>query len=150
MPTVQIADFKVDSDSFYRMDTHPRGLMIIINNKEFLPASGMAEYPRNGTDVDAEAFEDLFINLGFVVQPYRNVSCYEIRKILKQASVMDHGRISCFGCCILSHGQEGVIYGTDGTVEIRELTSYFGTSKSLVGKPKLFFFQACQGTCDHH
>ena len=61
---------------------------------------------------------------------------------------MDHSKHSCFVCCILSHGDEGVIYGTDGTVEIREFTSYFGRNRSLVGKPKLFFFQACQGMCN--
>lgn len=51
-------------------------------------------------------------------------------------------------CCILSHGDKGIIYGCDGQeAPICELTSYFTGSNcpSLVGKPKIFFIQACQG-----
>lgn len=61
---------------------------------------------------------------------------------------MDHESKDCFICCILSHGDKGIIYGTDGKeASIRELTSYFTGSKcpSLAGKPKVFFIQACQG-----
>lgn len=61
---------------------------------------------------------------------------------------MDHNNKDCFICCILSHGDEGIVYGTDGQkVSIFELTSYFTGSKcpSLAGKPKVFFIQACQG-----
>ena len=143
MSIVQNVEFRVDSDSYYKMDTNPRGLTIIINNKDFLPGLGLAE--RKGTDVDAYALHKLFLDLGFTVEFHRNITCDEITKILKKASVMDHSKHSSFVCCILSHGDEGVIYGTDGKVEIRELTSYFGRNRSLVGKPKLFFFQACQG-----
>lgn len=49
---------------------------------------------------------------------------------------------------MLSHGEKGCVLGTDGgEVLIRSLTQPF-TSKqcpSLMGKPKLFFIQACQG-----
>ena len=61
---------------------------------------------------------------------------------------VDHMPFNCFICCILTHGKLGKVYGTDGaTVDIMELTSSFkgAKCKSLVGKPKLFFIQACQG-----
>lgn len=61
---------------------------------------------------------------------------------------MDHKDKDCFICCILSHGDTGIIYGTDGKeAPIYELTSYFTGSEcpSLAGKPKIFFIQACQG-----
>uniref|UniRef100_A0AAY4B5T8 Caspase-3 n=1 Tax=Denticeps clupeoides TaxID=299321 RepID=A0AAY4B5T8_9TELE len=60
----------------------------------------------------------------------------------------DHSQSASFVCVLLSHGEEGVIYGTDGVVELKELTRYFrgDQCRSLVGKPKLFFIQACRGT----
>jgi len=38
------------------------------------------------------------------------------------------------------------VYGTDGTISIRDIASKFKSNASLAGKPKIFFFQACQGT----
>ena len=140
----QTVPYTVDSDDCYSMDKSPRGVFLLMNNRDFLPASGMEKYPRNGTDVDAEGLESLFTELGFAVHRYNNVSCYEMRKLCKQASMLDYSTSNCFACAVLSHGQEGVVYGTDGTVDIRELTGYF-RGQSLAGKPKLFMFQACQG-----
>lgn len=51
---------------------------------------------------------------------------------------------------MLSHGQKGCFYGTDGVeVNLRDVTQPFTSRQapSLAGKPKLFFIQACQG--DH-
>ena len=42
------------------------------------------------------------------------------------------------------YGQEGILYGTDGTIDIREITGFF-RGNNLAGKPKMFIFQACQG-----
>ena len=44
---------------------------------------------------------------------------------------------------ILSHGEEGTVYGTDGPVEIKDLVEPFKGHRcqSLAGKPKLFFIQ---------
>ena len=57
-----------------------------------------------------------------------------------------HG--DAFVCCVLSHGAEKVVLGVDGKKRpISEITSAFnGTHCSaLLGKPKVFFIQACQG-----
>ncbi len=55
----------------------------------------------------------------------------------------DHSESSCFACVLLSHGEEGMVYGTDGAMPIKSMTSLFkgDVCKSLVGKPKLFFIQ---------
>ncbi|OBS66899.1 hypothetical protein A6R68_04559 [Neotoma lepida] len=60
----------------------------------------------------------------------------------------DHSRRSSFVCVILSHGDEGIIFGTNGPIELKKLTSYFRGDycRSLTGKPKLFIIQACRGT----
>lgn len=62
----------------------------------------------------------------------------------------DHREHDCFACAILSHGGRDLIYGVDGSqlplnsiYDIAMKTT--NPTKSLVGKPKLFFIQACQG-----
>ncbi|XP_048713805.2 caspase-7 isoform X3 [Caretta caretta] len=60
----------------------------------------------------------------------------------------NHSDAACFACIFLSHGEEGFIYGTDGILEIKDLTTFFrgDKCKTLIGKPKLFFIQACRGS----
>ncbi|XP_029466304.1 caspase-7 isoform X2 [Rhinatrema bivittatum] len=60
----------------------------------------------------------------------------------------NHSSCACYVCILLSHGEEGVIYGKDGPMAIKTLTSLFrgDRCKTLVGKPKLFFIQACRGS----
>ena len=126
------------------MRRNPRGLAFIINNKDFKPASGMEKYPRNGTDVDAEALEKLFKDLKFVTTVYRNKGTQDIFDIVDQYATADYSRYDCFMCAILTHGGEGLIYSTDGQIQIKDLISKFRAG-NLTGKPKIFFFQACQG-----
>ena len=137
--------FLVDSDQFYDMSTFPRGKLTIINVKYFRRSSGMSDQPREGTDRDAAALKKLFLDLGFIVERYDNPNKSEIKEALRAAANEDYSNLSCCACALLSHGEEGVIYGTDGAMNIKDLTSLFRT-KGLAGKPKLFFFQACQGS----
>ena len=50
--------------------------------------------------------------------------------------------------CILSHGMEGAVYGSDGdivkTSEIMEALNNDNCEK-MAGKPKMIVVQACQG-----
>ena len=59
------------------------------------------------------------------------------------ASQYNHAESDCFACAILSHGDEGVVYGTDGIIKIDELVEPIkgNNCPSLIGKPKLFFIQ---------
>jgi hypothetical protein len=71
--------------------------------------------------------------------------------ILKEYAKKNHTQMDCFVCCILSHGdKDEVICCDEECVTIETMTSYFQASccPSLAGKPKLLFFQACQGS-DH-
>lgn len=68
-------------------------------------------------------------------------------KTVNTFSKVDHSKMDAFVCCILSHGDKGTVLGTDcKAVLIRDLTKPFAHCKTLTGKPKLFFIQACQGT----
>lgn len=59
------------------------------------------------------------------------------------AGKLDHSNYDCFVFIVLSHGVDGLIYGTDSTVSVETLTRPFrgDRCRSLAGKPKLFFFQ---------
>ena len=58
----------------------------------------------------------------------------------------DHKGNDCFVFAILSHGDNGCIYGTDGKVEIKALVDKFrgNVCPSLAGKPKIFIFQVSE------
>ncbi|XP_068707276.1 caspase-3-like isoform X2 [Montipora foliosa] len=135
----------VDVATIYKMNRSSRGIAVIINNKNFLRSSGMDRYPRNGTDVDRDALEKLLRYLKFDVRIYNDQTKADIRRVTKQMATTNHSGYDAFVFSILTHGEEGVLYGTDGTISIRDLTSVFKDATTLVGKPKIFFFQACQG-----
>ena len=135
----------VDTETIYKMSRAPRGIAVIINNKNFLRSSGMDKYPRNGTDADRDALEKLFKSLKFEVRIYNDITKYEIRGIAKEMASLNHSAYDAFIFSILTHGEEGLLYGTDGTISTRDLTSAFKDATTLAGKPKMFFFQACQG-----
>ncbi|TSN95700.1 Caspase-3 [Bagarius yarrelli] len=122
------------------------GHCIIINNKNFHKSTGMNQ--RNGTDVDAGNAMKTFGKLGYKVKVFNDQTVDQIKKVLTAVARDDHSRCASFVCVLLSHGDEGVFFGTDGAVELKTLTSLFRGDRctSLAGKPKLFFIQACRGT----
>lgn len=134
-----------ENSEIYRMNSSPRGIAVIINNKTFLLCSGQHLSPRQGTDVDRDALKKLFQKLQFKVEIYNNITKAEIRNIAEKKASSDHSNYDAFIFTILTHGEEGLVYGTDGTISIRDITSKFKSNPSLAGKPKIFFFQACQG-----
>nr|AWP39893.1 caspase 7 [Danio rerio] len=139
--------YRIVSPTFqYKMSHQRVGKCIIINNKNFDEKTGMNV--RNGTDRDAGELFKCFKSLGFDVAVYNDQTCRNMERLLKAVSEEDHSDSSCFACILLSHGEEGMIYGTDGAMPIKTMTSLFkgDVCKSLVGKPKLFFIQACRGS----
>ncbi|XP_056137036.1 caspase-3a isoform X2 [Lampris incognitus] len=130
----------------YSLNYPTIGQCIIINNKNFDIRTGMNK--RNGTDVDAANVMNSFGKLGYKVKVYNDQTVDQIKHVLTAASKEDHSCSASFACVLLSHGDEGVFFGTDASIELKSLTSLFrgDLCKSLVGKPKLFFIQACRGT----
>ncbi|KAM6948212.1 caspase-8 [Aplochiton taeniatus] len=119
-----------DTLEVYTMNHNPRGLCVIINNKNFCQ-SDLKD--RAGTEVDESRYHWIY-------------------QILDTVKSLGGSRVytneDALVVCVLSHGQVGCVFGTDGRkVPIRDLTRPFtsGHCHSLAGKPKLFFIQACQG-----
>ncbi|MCJ8734145.1 hypothetical protein PDJAM_G00231940 [Pangasius djambal] len=144
--TVRAKGYTLADSDAYRMDYPNIGKCLIINNKNFAKHTGMSE--RHGTDVDAASVMKAFRELGFktVIQNDQTVS--QMTQLLKSVSKEDHSKSAMFVCVILSHGDEGVIFGTDGVMQLKELTGLIRGDRclSLVGKPKFFIIQACRGT----
>lgn len=98
--------------------------------------------------VFTECLDKVFKWLGFQVEVENNCEGSRMLSLVRELSRRDHSHTDCLVCCVLSHGKEDGVYGVDGNVvAIKQLTEFFdGTNcRSLAGKPKLFFIQACQG-----
>ncbi|XP_066304654.1 caspase-3-like isoform X1 [Branchiostoma lanceolatum] len=135
-----------DLSHMYDMTHRRRGLAIVINNKEFHKET--KQKVRRGTDRDADSLFKRLSDLDFNVQVMDNLTCKEMKSALQKAAAADHSDADCVLVALLSHGEEKLIYGTDGMVEIADLAAYFNgvNCKSLIGKPKIFIIQACQGS----
>ncbi|XP_047629180.1 caspase-10 [Phacochoerus africanus] len=128
----------------YRMDRNHRGFCVVVNNHRF---TSLSERP--GTHKDAECLKRVFEWLGFSVHVYVDVTKGRLMQVLREyQSHPGHADGDCFVFCVLTHGEFGAIYSSDGDlIPIREILSHFTAQQcpGLAHKPKLFFIQACQG-----
>ncbi|KAK0059062.1 caspase-3, partial [Biomphalaria pfeifferi] len=120
------------------------GRAVIINNKTFGQGTGMLK--RTGTDTDAVSMETVLSTIGFQVERFDDLRADEIKNKLQQVASDDHSSSSSFLCVILTHGEEGYVFGTDNRVSLDDLVAPFKGDKclSLAGKPKIFLIQACR------
>lgn len=143
-PVMSADDFFSDT---YKMDYPNRGRAVIINNRRFAGHLNLGE--RVGTDRDAISLHQRFSEIGFQVEMYNDLKVATMLKVLKEAADdYDYNcKSDCFACAVLTHGEEGIVYGADDKFETKLLFEHFkgNKCKGLVGKPKLFFIQACQG-----
>lgn len=132
----------------YNMCHKYRGICLIIENEKFSPHGFTKNLMRRtGSNVDSEALERLFCHLGFDVVLRQNLTSSAIKETMKQIAALDHSNNDCFVCIVLTHGENGHLYAYDGRYPIDQIFNQFLGDRcmSLVGKPKLFFVQACQG-----
>ncbi|XP_013408935.1 caspase-7-like, partial [Lingula anatina] len=98
---------------------------------------------RRGTKQDAEGIKNRFEALGFVVEPYENLTCSQMLRTMREVGRRNHSKNDCLALVVMSHGDEGIVYGTDGIVEVDILLAPLKGDKcpTLAGKPKLIFIQ---------
>ncbi|XP_061075773.1 caspase-2 [Conger conger] len=132
----------------YRMDSSPRGRALVISNVTFDPLAPDLDR-RVGGEVDEEVLGKLFTELDYTVMLRKNLSVQEMQVCVEQFSrSLDHRTMDSCVVCLLSHGVEGAVYGTDG--QLLELDWVFKSFDNehcpqLQNKPKMFFIQACRG-----
>ncbi|XP_051750962.1 caspase-22 isoform X2 [Ctenopharyngodon idella] len=137
------SDESSNTDEEYKMDSNPRGLCIIINNENFKNP----KKKRNGSQKDVDSLKDLFEDLGFRVEIEEDQTASEIKELMINYS-KDRHHGDCFVCCVMSHGRKTGVLGCDEEIcLLSDITSPFDgdNCRSLIGKPKVFFIQACRG-----
>ena len=132
----------------YKMDYPKRGKALVFSFKVFskkLQQSGYGE--RKGTDIDASKISRRLQLLGFDVLKCHDLTVAETFKVLRESAHEDHSTSDCFACVILSHGLKDTFFACDGEINLNDVFTLFkgNNCKSLAGKPKLFFVQACRG-----
>ncbi|XP_059914897.1 caspase-8 isoform X4 [Gadus macrocephalus] len=131
---------------FYTLRNNPRGTCLVINNEHF---TGGDLRNRRGTLVDEESLQQVFGKLGFQVVVHSDLTADAIRRVLEDLGKMSFYKADVLVVCVLSHGENECVFGTDGKkVSLRDLRMPFTSARAptLAGKPKLFFIQACQGS----
>ena len=138
----------------YDMHCHPHGIAVIINNKEFKPPPPSPDpvhklSKRVATDTDESNLSKTFRFLGYNVEIYREPKASEMLQIFKRIVSTRSAELAThdsFVCCILSHGEDGKVFGSDSAlVELTDIASELRACTNLNGKPKMFFTQACRG-----
>ena len=127
------------------MSKHPRGLCLIINNKNFHDARAN----RKGSEIDERNLEELFEELSFTVRVKNDLTWIQMRQVAIEFAKKDHSEFDAFVFIIMSHGgNKDVIEGVDGrNIRIEDLMCEFTSAKcpTLRNKPKLFIIQTCRG-----
>ncbi|KAK7501456.1 hypothetical protein BaRGS_00007260 [Batillaria attramentaria] len=153
-----------DNGDVYNFTFSRRGRAIIINNKNFRYCG-----ERRGSEKDAEALQSVFKMLGFDVNDvksnkYTDLTAKAMKEVLqKEAKEYNHADSDCLAVAILSHGDEerlkkvtskdtivrrDVIFGVDWEPVSTEYIMHIFKDENcpgLIGKPRLFFLQACRG-----
>lgn len=130
-------------DSYGGMRKFPRGKLIIFNIENFHQPYGDLSR-RDGTVKDREALTSLFLDLGFIVEVFNDVTKKELLQVLKRISRDSFQSLGALFVAFLTHGLEKELYMSDGEIPVRTITEYLKGS-NLAGKPKVLLVQACQG-----
>ncbi|XP_026226346.1 caspase-2 isoform X5 [Anabas testudineus] len=133
----------------YRMNSSSRGFGLVISNVTFDPCAAPDLDPRKGGEVDDEVLRKVFTELDYVVTVHRDLTAQDMRTCIENfCRQPNHRNVDSCVVCLLSHGVEGAIYGTDG--QLLQLDWVFEAFDNahcplLQNKPKMFFIQACRG-----
>ena len=126
----------------YPIDYSRPGVVIIFNNETF------TKHPkRKGSEKDVSSLLDLFVRLNYDVLTYKNKNAADMRRAIRDYATKDYlSSVGCLLVFIMSHGNNGTIISQDSLeIDLDEFMNPLKTNKSLIGKPKLFFIQACRG-----
>ncbi|CAO1419666.1 unnamed protein product [Diamesa tonsa] len=137
---------RITKDLSYDFSNAKRGLALIFNHETF---KDPVHTERKGTKKDGDDLKAVLKELQFDVRVYMDLTLDEIRKVLDELSKEDYSNNDCLWVTVMSHGgKDGIISAADKDYNVEELwENFFGDKcESLIGKPKLFFIQACRGS----
>jgi len=136
----------IQDNDRYSNDYNQRGVCLILENDEFHESLEISN--RGGSGVDASVLIRCFKTLGFEIRHEKNLTSAKITRTLDNLSLEDHSDRDMLAIVILSHGKEGFLYAHDSQYPTQTVWEKFtgDNCTTLIGKPKLFFLQACQGS----
>ena len=128
----------------YPMNFQNHGVALIINNKKL---SEVSTYEM--ADCDEVNLTETLVFLGYHVLIKKACSHDVMANLFEQIEtqcsnpVETSNSVDSFICCILSHGDEGAVYGSDDKpVELKKIQQSVNDCKILNNLPKVFFIQA--------
>ncbi|CAL1274437.1 unnamed protein product [Larinioides sclopetarius] len=142
-----ITSYKGSNLSYYPlrrpMKSAPCGIAVIMNHVSF--EGNFPDRPESNSD--ANALEKLWQSFGFKTEIFTDLTFEEVNHVFAKMSRENHSNYDAFVVCYLSHGAEGIVVAKDGKeIKLLDLVDKIANEcVTLVGKPKLFFVQACQG-----
>ncbi|ESO89046.1 hypothetical protein LOTGIDRAFT_154123 [Lottia gigantea] len=146
-----------DNLDYYNFNHTKRGIAVVVVNEKFEGHS-----KRAGAELDRELLSYCFRSLGFDVRVFTDLNGFQlVTEMEKIALEMTRDPdFDCFVFAMSSHGdkiqshidhntivEEDVIYATDGYIPTERILKLFSDEIciGLIGKPRLFFLQACRG-----
>jgi len=128
------------TDLYYSLDRRRMGTAVIINNLDI-------EQTPTRNDVDSMGI--VLKDIGFDVEVHCNLTSQGMNNLKRKLTEETrHRDANCFLMLIISHGTaDNFLLDKDGnkTWNIESLVTEVCDVQSLVGKPKLFFIEACRG-----
>ncbi|XP_047217617.1 caspase-2 isoform X4 [Girardinichthys multiradiatus] len=133
----------------YKMNSSPRGFALVISNVTFDSRAAPDLDQRKGGEVDDEVLRKVFTELDYHVSVHRDLAAQDMRTCIENfCRRPEHRTVDSCVVCLLSHGVDGAIYGTDGQlIQLDWVFEAFDNAHCplLQNKPKMFFIQACRG-----
>ncbi|RZC35230.1 caspase-8 [Asbolus verrucosus] len=151
------------ADNIYKIDPNNPGVCLIINQEYFYTEPSkkykdlLPKYENNqgnklenrvGTQKDKEDLEATFKMFGFKTEVVENLIHTDVIKKIDEVIQNVTVESSLF-ICIMSHGDQGVIYGVNSCrVSVTAIKNIMckKNRENLSGKPKFLILQSCQGT----
>lgn len=145
VPNVLKFDIEKVKIDLQRLIYKERGKAIIFNHNKFPKNKNLNE--RKGTLMDKTSLTNVLEGLRYGVHSFDDLKKAEIQSVIKEVCKLDHTLYDSLIVVILSHGSSKWVHAYDSEYHLNMIFSCITptTCSSLVGKPKIFFVQACQG-----
>jgi hypothetical protein len=128
----------------YNMNNYRRGIALVINIRKYDAPNQHKE--RVWSVKDFENLKKTLNYLEFQVVLSQNLTKNELEQVMQEQAKLNYEKYDCFLCVVMSHGNDEKIVTSDNKeISFEEIMAPIKSCPTLIGKPKLFFFQACRG-----
>ncbi|XP_071480762.1 caspase-2-like [Diadema antillarum] len=135
---------QLDPSECYCMSLRNKGIVFVLNNNDYVDRG-----VRKGSEIDVINVTHVFNEIGYTPVVKQNLTAQEIRGALAEVKRTIRKIHTSVVLVFMSHGVQEGIYGSDGVViSVEDIKEMFSGKNcpALIGKPKIFFFQACRGS----